>query len=197
MTSTLAAMPAAGERFAAHSIALPPFVGAIALLLGAAALATLLAATFARSARAAIVTRPAAFVNAARQHRLAAALAAPRSLRTAYGAQSGLLAQTRTGDHLRTRRTRTRMAEQHATMPAIGLQAFLAQFAARVRYQPRMAGRIDLFAAEALVVARNVRVGIVFATFRAIPFDANLFGRHENALIGVVIDLGGLLDALL
>lgn len=130
VAALLATVSAAGERFGAQPIALPVPIAARAFARRIAALAAMLRPAFARGALVRRVTRSTALVRAARQRRGALLLARPSALRTANGSGRRLLAQTLGLDVLRARRTWSGMAEQHAAMAAVGLQALLAQFAA-------------------------------------------------------------------
>lgn len=193
----LAAVSTACVRPAAPAIALPAPFAALALAHRIAALAAMLRPAFARCARIGRMAGSTALVRSARQLRRALLLACPGALRTANCACRGLLTQAFGLNVLRARRTRPGMAEQNAAMAAVRLQAFLAQFAARMRHQPRVIGRIQLFGAEASVVARYVGVSIVLATLGTVPLDADLLFGNEFAAIVVVRYLGILLDAFL
>lgn len=48
------------------------------------------------------------------------------------------------------------MTQQHATVTAVGSKEFATGFAARMRNQPWLIGRIQFFTAKAIVVARNL-----------------------------------------
>lgn len=130
VAALLATVSAAGERLVAQPFALPVPIAALAFADGIAALAAMLRPAVARCARVRRMTRSTTLVRAARQLGGALLLARPRALRTANGAGCRLLAQALGLDVLRARRTRSGMAEQHAAMATVGLQAFLAQFAA-------------------------------------------------------------------
>lgn len=90
------------------------------------------------------------------------------------------------------------MTQQHTSMATVGLQFLLAYFAATVRHQPSMIGRIHLFRAKACVRSWNVRRMVIVPAFRAIPFQHLVtFARHELAIVTIVTDLGALLLPLL
>ena len=73
------------------------------------------------------------------------------------------------GYYLRTRRTRARVAEYQALVPAVGPQSPPARVSAGVRHAPGVERRVDHLAAIAGVARRDGRRGICLAAVGASP----------------------------
>lgn len=127
----------------------------------------------------------ATLVDSAVPFELARLQTGPGSLRATNRFRVRLATLARHDDRLRTRRTRSRMAQQDTVVTAVRHEPLPASLATRVRYQPEVICRVQLLGAKALVVARNVHRFVLLAALGTVPVHRQ--GRLRDVLAPTVV----------
>lgn len=126
-----------------------------------------------------------ALVNSAISLKLARLQTGPRPLRTTNRLRVRLTTLTRHDNRLRTRRTWSRVTQQHTVVTALGNQSLSTGLPTRMRYQPEVIRRIQLLSAEALIVAWNIHRFVLLATLGTIPVHRQR--RLRNVLPSAIV----------